>query len=58
MEKIFTARQLADYLNVHLHSVHNWDRNGILKSHRTPTNRRYYTESQITEFLKRKESQS
>lgn len=52
MMKLYTARELANMLKVHIRTIHNWDNSGILKAYRTPTNRRYYTESQITDFLK------
>jgi predicted site-specific integrase-resolvase len=31
-------------------SLQRWDREGILKAHRSKTNRRYYTEAQIMEY--------
>lgn len=58
MVKVYTSRELADFLKVNITTVQRWDREGTLKSYRTPTNRRYYTETQITDFLKLKESQS
>lgn len=57
MDKLYTAREVASLFKVCLITVHNWDKKGILKSQRTPTNRRYYTESQISKFLKVQSSQ-
>lgn len=58
MIKVYTSRELASYLKVHIATVQNWDRKGILKSCRTATNRRYYTEDQINEFLKLKNKEN
>lgn len=43
-------------MKVSITTVQRWDREGTLKSHRTPTNRRYYTESQINDFLNLKDN--
>ena len=32
-------------------TLQRWDREGILKAHRTPTNRRFYTHDQLSEIL-------
>ena len=44
-------KQVAEKLNVHIKTLQRWDREGILKAKRTPTNRRYYTEQMLEEFL-------
>ena len=33
-EKLLTARQVADLLQVHITTVRRWSRNGMLKSYR------------------------
>ena len=46
--------KFADMIGVSYQTLQRWDREGILKAHRTPTNRRYYTYQQYmkiqTEF--------
>ena len=32
-------------------TLQRWDRAGILKAGRTPTNRRYYTEKQVNDYF-------
>lgn len=44
-------KQVAERLNVTLKTLQRWDRMGILKAKRTPTNRRYYTEEMLEDFL-------
>lgn len=43
--------EAAKILNVHIKTLQRWDRVGILKAKRTPTNRRYYTEQMLEEFI-------
>lgn len=38
--------KFADMIGVSYQALQRWDREGILKAHRTPTNRRYYTYQQ------------
>jgi len=38
------------------HTLQRWDREGILKAHRSPTNRRFYTHDQLSEILGVKEN--
>ena len=52
MEKIYTARQFADMIGVHLKTLQRWDRLGVFKARRTPTNHRYYTEEDYQHYLK------
>lgn len=42
---------MAEKLNVSVVTLQRWDREGRLKSFRTPTNRRYYTQEQLDELL-------
>lgn len=43
--------EMAKRLNVTVGTLQRWDREGKLKAFRTQTNRRYYTEEQINNFL-------
>lgn len=44
-------KEMAERLGVTVKTLQIWDNNGILKAHRTPTNRRYYTEEQYLEYI-------
>lgn len=44
-------KEMAKRLNVTVQTLQNWDKKGTLKAHRTPTNRRFYTEDQYTKFV-------
>lgn len=44
-------KEVARILNVHVKTLQRWDREGIFKAKRTPTNRRYYTEQMIEVFM-------
>ena len=50
MEKLYTVSEFAELLNKKVKTLQKWDREGILKAYRTPTNRRYYTEAQYLEY--------
>lgn len=39
-------KDMAQRLNISVKTLQRWDNEGILVAHRTPTNRRYYTEDQ------------
>lgn len=47
---------MSKILNVSVKTLQRWDRTGKLKAYRTPTNRRFYTDNQVKEFLKGRES--
>ena len=50
--KILKPKEVAERLNVTVWTLQQWDKAGKLKAHRNPkTNRRYYTEEEINEFL-------
>lgn len=44
-------KEMAKRLNVTVQTLQNWDKKGTLKAHRTPTNRRFYTEDQYAKFV-------
>lgn len=53
--KILKPKEVSEQLNVTVWTLQEWDRKGKLKAFRNPkTNRRYYTEEQIYEFLGKK----
>jgi predicted site-specific integrase-resolvase len=43
----YKPKDFADLLGVSVKTLQRWDREGILKAYRTPTNRRYYTYAQL-----------
>ena len=43
-------KEMAERLDVTVRTLQIWDKKGILKAYRTPTNRRYYTEEQYLEY--------
>lgn len=48
--KNYKPKEFAELLNVSVKTLQRWDRNDILKAHRTPTDRRYYTYDQYLLF--------
>lgn len=44
-------KEMAKRLNVTVQTLQNWDKKGTLKAHRTPTNRRFYTEDQYAQYI-------
>lgn len=42
---------MAERLGVTVRTLQIWDKKGTFKAHRTPTNRRYYTEEQYLEYI-------
>jgi excisionase family DNA binding protein len=45
--------EAAERLNVSVKTLQRWDRDGVLKALRTPTDRRYYTDEQIDSLLEK-----
>lgn len=54
MEKIYKLGQAAKYLGYHPKTLEKYDKAGTLVAHRTQTNRRYYTQQQLDDFLNKK----
>ena len=46
----YEPKALAELLGVSVKTLQRWDRDGVLKVHRTPTDRRYYTYDQYLQF--------
>lgn len=46
----YKPKEFAELLGVSVKTLQRWDRQGILKANRTPTNRRYYTYNQYLQF--------
>ena len=48
--KNYKLKDFAELLGVSVKTLQCWDREGILKANRTPTDRRYYTYDQYLQF--------
>jgi predicted site-specific integrase-resolvase len=48
---MYAVGEFAKLINRSVKTLHRWDKDGRLKAHRTPTNRRYYTHQQYLEYL-------
>lgn len=55
---IFKPREMANKLNVSVRTLQAWDNNGVLVAKRSPTNRRFYTDEQLQEYLRNAERRS
>lgn len=51
MEKIYNVSQFAEMIGKSVKTLQKWDRDGVLKAYRSPSNRRYYTHTQYLEYL-------
>jgi predicted site-specific integrase-resolvase len=47
----YKPKEFADMLNVSVKTLQRWDRDGILKAFRTPSDRRYYTHKQYVDYM-------
>lgn len=54
VDKIYAPRELGKLIGRTTQTLQVWDRKGILKAHRTPTNRRYYTHDQYLQVIGQK----
>src|SRR2546425_8599151 len=50
MDNIYTPKQFGQLIGKSVNTLQKWDRKGILKAHRSPTNRRYYTHDQYLQY--------
>lgn len=51
MEKTYNVSEASEKIGVSVKTLQRWDRDGKLVANRTPSNRRFYTESQMMEVL-------
>jgi predicted site-specific integrase-resolvase len=54
MKSTYSPKQFGSLINRTTKTLQRWDRDGILKAHRSLTNRRYYTHDQYLETIGRK----
>ena len=48
----YTTGEFAKKIGVYARTLVRWDKSGVLVAHRTPTNRRFYTEEQVCKYIK------
>lgn len=48
---VLKPKEMAERLGVTVRTLQEWDRKGIFPAHRTPTNKRYYTEQDYLEYI-------
>jgi putative resolvase len=51
MNEFYTVSQFAKKIGKHIKTLQVWDRKGIFKARRTPTNRRYYTHEDYERYM-------
>jgi predicted site-specific integrase-resolvase len=54
MDKIYRPHEFGKLIGRSTQTLQRWDRLGILRAHRTPTNRRYYTHDQYLQVIGQK----
>jgi putative resolvase len=50
VDTIYSPKQFGQLIGRSVNTLQKWDRKGILKAHRSPTNRRYYTHDQYLAY--------
>jgi predicted site-specific integrase-resolvase len=50
MDTTYSPKQFGQLIGRSVNTLQKWDRKGILKAHRSPTNRRYYTHDQYLAY--------
>lgn len=48
---VLKPKEMAERLGVTVRTLQEWDRKGIFLAHRTPTNKRYYTEQDYLKYI-------
>ncbi|WP_149404803.1 IS607 family transposase [Dictyobacter arantiisoli] len=48
---MYTPSEFGERIRVSVKTLQRWDRQGVLKAHRTATNRRYYTQEDLLSLL-------
>ena len=56
MEKTYNVSEASKKIGVSVKTLQRWDRDGKLVAKRTPSNRRFYTESRLREILNMEEN--
>lgn len=53
--KIYRPYEFAELIGKSVPTLQRWDRKGLLKANRSPTNRRFYTHKQYIKYMKEAE---
>lgn len=53
----YKPKDFSELLGVSVKTLQRWDREGVLKSNRTPTDRRYYIYDQYLQFIRKYKNQ-
>lgn len=56
MKNTYNISEAAELIGVSVKTLQRWDREGKLVASRTPSNRRYYTKNQLSEFCDEEET--
>ncbi len=48
---MYTPSEFGERIHISVKTLQRWDRQGVLKAHRTVTNRRYYTQEDLLSIL-------
>ena len=51
MEKVYNVTDFAEMIGKSVKTLQRWDRDGVLKAYRSPSNRRYYTHTQYLQYM-------
>ncbi|HOZ02856.1 MAG TPA: IS607 family transposase [Bacilli bacterium] len=51
MKTVYKPKEFSQMIGKSVLTLQRWDKKGILKAHRSPTDRRYYTQDQYIEYL-------
>lgn len=54
---VYKPGEFARIVGVTTLTLRNWDKKGILKAHKTPSNRSFYTDEHLAEFKRGKKEQ-
>ncbi len=54
MENTYSPKKFGALIGRSVITLQRWDRDGVLKAHRTPTDRRYYTHEQYLQYIGQK----
>jgi len=55
---MYKPKEFAKLLGVSVKTLQRWDNHNILHAHRSPTDRRYYTQRQYDDYRQKEELKS
>lgn len=53
--RMYTPSEFGKKIHISVKTLQRWDRQGVLKAHRTASNRRYYTQADLSKILPEEE---